>query len=137
MKRMLLYIVVISLSFLAPLNKVDVATLAPVEAISICKSNGVIIIETDTGEYGEGTSINDALNELKANSLNKVYLDTTKYLLVHDNAVDLIVFLRTQLKGTVKLCMWRGECNLKDVIKYLSSKNLIGRSARVLLFLYH
>jgi len=120
MKRLFIYIVIIGLSFAAPVKKADVARLSPVEAVAVAKENSVICITTDTGEYGQGETVKEALNDMKQNSTSLVYLDTAKYLLITEEAKGQINQLKEEMRGSVKLCIWDGETDVKDAVKYLT-----------------
>lgn len=120
MKRILLYIVVIGLSFAFPLNRTDVAKLQPVEAVGMYKAENQICLVTDTGDFGAGESVNDAVEDLKRNTAAVVYLDTAKYLLVSNDAKDEIKTIRNIMKPSVRLCIWDGEEDLEVACRYLS-----------------
>ena len=49
--RTVLYILIIILTFLAPVQRLDVAKLQPVEAIAIYTEQDTVIIKTDTEEH--------------------------------------------------------------------------------------
>lgn len=119
MKR-ILYVIIIGLSFLAPLERADIAKLEPVEAVGLLKTDGQISIITDTGAQGTGRNAEEALHDLILNTAGIIYLDTAEYLLVSESAVGEIELIRDDLKGSVKLCRWDGNGELKDAVKYFS-----------------
>jgi hypothetical protein len=47
MKRIPIYIVLIALVFVVPLNRVDVGTLQPVEILAISKDNNLLVCDKD------------------------------------------------------------------------------------------
>lgn len=120
MKRILLYILIIGLSFAFPLNRTDVAKLQPVEAVGLYKVENQIYLVTDTGDYGAGKSVVEAVDDLKRNTAAVVYLDTAKYLLVPNDVKDEIEKIRNIMKPSVRLCVWDGEEDLTVVCRYLS-----------------
>lgn len=120
MRKAFIYIVLIGLSFFAPLERADIARLQPIEAIGLLETDGQITIITDTGDRGSGNDMDSALNDLIKNTPGIVYLDTAKYLLASEDVVSQIEYLRDDLKQSVELCLWDGKGELKDAVKYLS-----------------
>jgi len=118
--KTIIYILIIIGSLLVPVEKADVAKLQPVEAVALCKKDGVTEIFTDTGAWGSGSNAQEALTDLLKNTPQLVYLDTADYLMVNKEAVAEIDDLRADLKGGVRLCLWDCEGELCDAIKYFS-----------------
>ena len=119
MKR-ILYIMVVVCSMLVPLEKADVAKLQPVEAAYVQTKGKTVSITTDTGAYGEGANAAAALSDLVQNTPGIVYLDTAKYLLLESGSEKEVEYIRKELKGSVQLCIWDGEGEMEDTLKYLS-----------------
>lgn len=117
--KKILYIIIIGLSFLAPLERADVAMLEPIEAVALSKNNDQVTLMTDTGNQGSGKNAQEALSDLKMNTPGIVYLDTAKYLLVSETAVDEIEALRNDLKGTVRICLWNEGEDVQNAVEYL------------------
>ena len=82
MKRIPIYIILIALVFIAPVRRVDVGTLEPVEIIAVSKERGMTVVRTDTDDVGIGKSIEQALEDLKQTATGVVYLDTAEFLLL-------------------------------------------------------
>lgn len=102
--RIILYALIVSALLAAPVQKLDVARLEPVEVVYIEQTEEIVRIVTDTGAEGEGDSIEQAINELKNQTAGVVYLDTADYLIVNDQAIDRIGEMNSLMKGSVKLC---------------------------------
>ncbi len=116
--KIVLYIIIIVGSLLIPLEKADIAKLQPVEAVVLRENNGATEIYTDTGAWGSGENAQKALSDLINNTPGIVYLDTAKYLMVTQETLFQIESIRDELKGSVRLCLWNCEGNLKDAVKY-------------------
>ena len=119
MKRIIAYIVILALLLLAPVEKLDVAKLEPVEVVYLYKESGSVVLSTDTGAKGKGENALSALQELKETTPGVVYLDTAQYLLVAQDALEQINVLRAELKDKIKLCMAQ-NVELENAAKYLN-----------------
>ena len=119
MIRIPIYILIIALVFIAPVNRVDVGTLRPVEIVALYQEDGEMILQTDTGDRGRGVDVESALRDMKRKSPAVIYLDTAKYLLVDMNVQHDAVALRTFLKPNVKVALFRDRIDLKNAGKYL------------------
>lgn len=117
--RIVLYIVILGLLFLAPLERVDVAKLLPIEAVAVYMEDGAVVLETDTENKGSGETVTQALDALKTNTPAVVYLDTAEFLLVSEDAVRWVDELRLFLKPTVKVCVCEVAGQVKNTAKYL------------------
>ena len=120
MKRRLLYIVLVMLCFVMPLEKTDVAKMQPIEAIGLLKEEKQTVMLTDTGDFGKGENALAALNDLIENSKRYVYLDTAKYLFFTEELEDEVEQIRSELKGSVYICIWSGKEDIKDAVDYVS-----------------
>lgn len=119
MKTVLCVIIIIG-SLLIPVEKADIAKLQPVEAVALCRKDGVTEIFTDTGAWGSGRDAKEALSDLLKNTPQLVYLDTADYLMVNKEAAAEIDSIRAYLKGNVRLCLWDCKGVLSDAIQYFS-----------------
>lgn len=117
--RKILYVVILSALFFAPLERLDVAKLLPIQAVAVYMEDGAVILETDTENKGRGDNVENALENLKEITPAVVYLDTAEFLLVSENAVSYINELRDFLKPSVKVCVCEAAGQVKDAAKYL------------------
>lgn len=119
--KTVLYIFIIIGSLLLPIDKADVAKLQPVEAVALCKKDGITEIFTDTGAWGSGNNAGEALADMLKNTPQLIYLDTADYLMVNEEAIEELNELRKDLKGGIRLCQWDCEGELQDAIEYFSA----------------
>lgn len=117
--RFIIYIVILLSLFLAPVERVDIAKLLPIQAVAVYLEEGQVVLETDTENKGRGKDAVQALDALKANTPAVVYLDTAEYLLVSEDAVTNVEQLRAYLKPSVKVCVCDAAGNVKGSAKYL------------------
>ncbi len=118
--RIVMYIIILVLLFLAPVERLDVAKLEPVQTVAVRTDNGDVMLETDTKNVGRGASAQEALQDLEENTPGVIYLDTAQYLLVTEDAMQYIDQLRADLKQSVLVSMWDGKGSIDNAAKYLS-----------------
>ena len=117
--RKTLYIIILALLLLAPVKRLNVADLEPVQTVAISVHQGMIMLETDTDNQGRGGSIEEALKDLEENTPGVIYLDTAQYLLVAESAKTQLRNLKKYLSASVKVAQWDEKSSVKDAAKYL------------------
>ena len=118
--RKLLYVLILALLPLAPVQRLDVAKLEPVQTVAVSAENGQVIIQTDTDNKGVGTDVHEALKDLRTNTPGVIYLDTAEYLLVTESAIDLMEQLGGYFHSSVRVSLWDGQGSVEEASKYLS-----------------
>ena len=116
--RILLYIVILVAMFFAPVKRLDIAKLEPVEAVAVYMEGGLITLQTDGENIGRGTTAQAALADLKENALAVIYLDTADYLLIGEGAEKAAAELQKCLRASVETGKYSGG-NVKEEAKYL------------------
>ena len=120
MKRILLYIVLLGLALLVPVERADVGKLRPVETIAVYQEGDLIVLRTDTGDTGIGTTAMQALQNMKDTACGIIYLDTARYLLVEEGTEHAAEALQPVLKGKVRMCLASREIELLLATQYLN-----------------
>lgn len=120
MKRWPIYLVILALVLLAPVQRGNVGDLLPVEVVAVKSSPSGVRVLTDSDAWGEGTDLAEAVADLKEKTPAVVYLDTAKYLLLEKDLQIDPGQLTQLLKGSVRLCRWDGESDLKTMANYLA-----------------
>ena len=120
MKRTIIYLVIFALILLAPVDRLDVAKLRPVEVIYIYKEEDRVILQTDTGDMGYGPDAIQALADMRSKSPAVIYLDTAEFLLIGEGTSGAVETLRDQLKENVKVCGAKGHLDLSLIGEYLA-----------------
>lgn len=110
-----------ALLFALPYESRDVGELLPVETALLSREEGTVILETDLGLTGRGTTLEEAVAELKTRAPGSLFLDTGNFVLLRPSALDLLPELRTAdfLRDSCTLCMAEGELDLSGVGDYL------------------
>lgn len=115
----IIYLLILSLVFVAPIQKVDVAELLPIRAVALYVDGERIVLETDTGYKGSGTTVQGALDSLKKAAPAVVYLDTAEYLLVAPGTEPLLGELTDVLRSSVEVSISDGKDRVAEVAEYL------------------
>lgn len=118
--RVILYIIILSLLFLAPVKPLDVGKLQPVQTVAVYTRESEVFLETDTGIIGRGENVDAALEDLEKATPGVIYLDTSEYLLVSESALSWVDDLCRYLHPSVKACLWDEKGAVTDASKYLS-----------------
>ena len=116
--RILLYIAILATMLFAPVDRLDIAKLEPVEAVAVYMEEGQITLQTDGENIGKGATAQEALADLKENALAVIYLDTADYLLIGEGAENAANDLRQYLRDSVQIGKYNGG-NVKEAAKYL------------------
>ena len=112
-----LYIGLLVFALSMQVDRLDVAKLEPVEAVVVYMEDGLVVLETDTEDEGRGTTVAEALADMKKNTPSVIYLDTAEYLLVAQDARGQVQQLREFLKPSVLVETYRGG-SVKKAAQY-------------------
>ena len=112
------YIILLTLSLLAPLERADVGKLRPVEVVAVRQSEAGYLIRTDTGDRGQGNTLAEALADMKARAPGVIYLDTAEYLLL-ESEIEERAYLGAVLKPGVRVCAAEPGIDLEGSGQYL------------------
>lgn len=124
--RKIIYAAILGLLFLAPVKRLDVANLQPVQTVAIYTEPGSVVLQTDTQNVGRGATVTEAVANLEENTPGVIYLDTAEYLLISKDAESYVDALRQYLKPSVKVSSWQTGEGIENAAKFLSEeKNLV------------
>ena len=119
MKRILLYVAALALLVLGG-QGTDIGRLRPVELVQVMEQNGLLILETDTGDRGWGLTVDQAVGKLKETTPGLIYLDTADYLLLEEGMEKYLPQLRKHLKKGTEMAYAPKGIDLIEVVEYLS-----------------
>ncbi len=117
--KFILYAVIVGLSLLAPIERLDVEELLPIEAVALYYEDGQLVLETDTGHKGVGDSVAAALQDLKERTPAEVYLDTARYLMVAPETEDQVQSMKAYLSSRTEVALWDVRGQVKMAMEYL------------------
>ena len=120
--RTISYGVILALLFLAPVKRLDVAKLQPVQTVAIYTEPGFVVLETDTHNIGRGASVAEALENLEQVTPGVIYLDTAQYLLVAKDGEGYVDALRKYLRSDVRVSAWDGVGEVDLAARFLSTE---------------
>ena len=118
--RKIAYAVILSLLLLAPVKRLDVANLQPVQTVALYTEPGAVVLETDTHNIGRGATVADAVADLEKNTPGVIYLDTAEYLLISKDANNYVRSLRDYLNSSVRISNWKRGMAVDLAAKYLA-----------------
>ena len=101
-----------------PFKGTDVATLEPAEILYVTFDDGVLA-ETESGWYGKGATVEQAVQDLKNASPGQVFLQTVDYLLLQEESLSLLPALYPYLRTGCMLCITEEKPNLQKAGQYL------------------
>lgn len=116
----MLYALILALTFFAPVKRLDISKLEPVEAVAISRCREGVRLQTDTGALGEGVDVTDALADLKDRAKGVIYLDTAEYLLAEEGMQKQVESLMRWLKKDVRIAKYRGG-DIREEAEYLDA----------------
>lgn len=81
MKRILVWALLAAV-LCFPDRGTDIGKLLPVELVAVRREEGVFRVETDTGQFGLGNTLEEAMADLRNAAPGVVFFDTADYLLL-------------------------------------------------------
>ena len=78
-----------------------------------------MIVETNTEDTGIGTTIEEALRDLRETTAGSIYLDTAEYLIIDEECKELLPVLLHVVKPNARICERRGDVDVKLVGEFL------------------
>lgn len=105
MKRWIVLAAFLAVILALPQRQGDVADLLPVELVYVYKEGNLLRVETDTGQFGEGATLAQALEELRATAPGEVFLDTADYLILTRDTVECLPQLADLLRPGTQVCL--------------------------------
>ena len=119
-KKWVCYVAVLTLLLLAG-ERTDIGRLRPVEVVSLCENDGVLLLETDSGEKGWGLTVEQAVEKMKETTAGVVYLDTADYLLIEKGLEYCLPSLRNYLKKKTAMVYGAKDIQLSKAAEFLGN----------------
>jgi len=104
-----------------PFEGSDVAKLKPVEVVRIERKDSIIMVQTDTGDSGQGQDLPSAFADLKQRTAGQVFLETADYLLIDTEAEPLLPELTAWLRPACGVCICNVPVELEQVALFLNT----------------
>lgn len=122
--RTITYVIILSIMFFPPAKSVEIANLEPIQAVWLHQDGENIFLETDTKNFGYGRSVDEALTNMKQNSVGVIYLDTAQFLFVTQSSQNIIKEMKPYIKNKVLICIWDGNGDVAEAAKYADSHKI-------------
>ncbi len=121
MRKWMLFILSFGLALLGSslFQPSDIADLEPVQALRISAENGMLLVEADTGHFGEGETLSDAFVDLKNKADRDIFLDTVEFLVLTEDTRDMTSQLLPYLRPACRVCREEGMGDLQEICQYL------------------
>lgn len=103
-----------------PNPAVDVGRLEPVEVVQLTVTGDEILIRTDTGAWGAGSALADAVEALKRADDREVFLETADKLLLQGDPEKYLPELYELFRPGSQICRTVGEPDLEAAGHYLT-----------------
>lgn len=97
----------------------DVAKLEPVQVVYVCRRDGELCIETDTGASGSGGNLTEAAADMKANASGEIFLDTAEFLIVPPD-IPITEEFHALLRPTCAVAVTPAVPDLEEASAYLA-----------------
>ena len=120
MKKILLYILLLTAVVVIPQQGTDVGKLLPVELVWLDRVEDQVLVSTDVGAGGIGPTVKDAIENMKETTAGEIFLDTADFLLVTERGQEELASIKELLKPSVRVCVANSEMDLKDAASYLA-----------------
>jgi len=119
MKKIILYSLLLAAALLFPVQGTDVGKLLPVELLQLYKEAETVVIASDAGAAGVGTTVEEAIRNMKATATGNVYLDTADFLLISNLNPEEVGVLKEILKPTIRVCKMDAPMDPKKAAEFL------------------
>ena len=97
----------------------DIGRLRPVELVQLYERNGLLFLETDTGDLGWGMTVGQAAEKLKETAAGQIYLDTADFLVLEEGMDVYLPVLSGYLKRRTGITYGPEEMDLEETAAYL------------------
>ena len=97
----------------------DVGKLQPVQVVCLARTNGNVMVCTDTGDCGTGADLKTAVEDMKACAAGEIFLETADHLLLMPDCLELLEEAAVLLRPSCTLCLLEGEPNLEQIGQFL------------------
>ena len=121
MRKTDIYGIVLLAAMLIPTKSVELGKLRPVELLCVYREGEKIVLQTDTGDVGQGKNIPEAVEDLNHTASGTIRLDTTEYLLIEEGLEKKLHLLETYLKRRTRVALVVGKPDPEIAVTYLNA----------------
>lgn len=122
MKRWWLYLgTLLLVGMMSPFSGTDVGELQPVQLVMVTAGQGVVEITTDTGDLGQGRTVQEAFADMQQTSPKKIFVETAEYLLIDRAAETVLPDITNILRPSCAVCLAEAEMDLMVAAEFLNN----------------
>lgn len=100
----------------------DVAKLEPVELVRLRQTASGIEVQTDTGSFGLGVTVTDAVENMKDTASGEIFLDTAEYVVLTGLDEHILAELMTCFRPSCKILFLAGAARPEELSAFLRSR---------------
>lgn len=119
MKRWIIYAAALAMLGISPLQGMDIGQLSPVETVWLTEQDGQVYIQTDGGDFGRGTDVPEALEQMNDSASRIIFLETADYLIIEEGKEELLEQVFKVLRPTCMICKAEQMPDLRAATSYL------------------
>ena len=94
--------------------------LKPVQLVYVREENGQVILETDTGDMGEGRDFNCALENMKDRASGRIFLETAELLVLTEDGICCLPQIYEKLRPAAEVCLAEGKLEPEAAAEFLT-----------------
>ena len=122
MKRILVW-ALLAAALCLPDRGTDIGKLLPVELVAVRREEGVFRVETDTGQFGLGNTLEEAMADLRNAAPGVVFFDTADYLLLTRETLTA-EGLSSFFRPGVRVLLAEDPVDPEEAAEYLRSRKV-------------
>lgn len=122
MKRILVWALLAAV-LCFPDRGTDIGKLLPVELVAVRREEGVFRVETDTGQFGLGNTLEEAMADLRNAAPGVVFFDTADYLLLTRETLTA-EGLSSFFRPGVRVLLAEDPVDPEEAAEYLRSRKV-------------
>ena len=107
---------------LLPQRGTEVGELLPVETLLIEKEAGQYVVSVDTGESARGSSLEAAVEAMRASAPGEMFLDTADYVLLTRDTLDCMPQLSDFVRPAARVYMVDKGPDLEEIGPFLRAQ---------------
>ena len=119
MKRWLWILLAVLTVHLLGTQGTNLEDLEPVQLLQAEQREGKILLKTDTGSEGQGSTLDQALEDLKQSASGRIFLETAEQVLIVEGAESLLPGLSRVLRPGVRVIRGKKPMEPAQAAAYL------------------
>ena len=119
MKNLLFAVAIALAFFFMPVKRVSLSRIAPAEVLMVYRQGEALVVETDTGSKGMGSTVENAVERMHETANGDTLLGTVDFLLVDPACAQLLPEMRSFVRSSVRVCQVTEKPELEEAAAFL------------------